>query len=792
MRKKWIAGVFILLTFTYACVNKRVIKQKDKNNFYWSSNAMDTTNHFRGPKYPDLSGLPETDEVSTRLPNNIMPVLATWFWGEDMFKSNGYKDFLDNISIHSPYNILAASIRLPGREITKDAVHNQIKQAAEYALSRGISLVADLDIRCARQAFMTKYPDELQEMLRLQEVELSGKDTIETVIHSLDLHDHYTGRTKHYIPLHGSLLRVYSYTFNNGIDPQSLHDITKNCIIAHLSKDSVVVKVPANNKNSQSRACVMVSFTHFTPAVFAPHLMEFQREIIQRYTDVPLIGAFKDEWGFPPSPKPKQYEFWYSKYRAKAYAERTGGRELLSDCLLMFKGIKGRERERQMAINHFREMSWQRNGALEDDYYHTVKKVFGPLAVVETHPTWWPYPGRNEYKKNGLDWWVVTRDWAQTDEYTPFAARTALSKKWGSPVWYNMFYAPKREGYKDELWSSALAGGRINYHPVYKSSIKRDKHLELLRGDLMRGESRIRLLNYISKSPLDCPVAVIFGHARTMNWAGPDYNDVGMELVNGLWREGIPTDLIPSSEIENGNLYMDKKEWICYGPQRYSAIILYYPEFEKGSTAEFFNKAKKGPTSMFRVGNWTRNFNGQDFNGNTVLPESMNTQNDTRIIISKIHEILKKQKIDLQSPATRIIGAAGRKSNSPPTTGFSRLIDGTIIQVAGTNKVSGDPIHSTVKIKGNNVFLDAVGVAAVRLNDDGQIQAMVAGGLKSFKTGNFEISLDERIDVALWIDDKGEWSGVVQGWNKNIPPQLLAITKNWSHLDIPVPLPVLK
>ncbi len=466
----------ILLVCTYLVISEHALGQEVENTDI-ILNTKDTIDYFREQKYPDFARLPVTGKVSTRLPNNVMPVLATWFWGEDQFKPDGYKNFIDTINIHSPYNILAASIRLPGREITNEAVHDQIKLVTEYAITRGIALVADLDVRCARLAFETKYPDELQDMLRLQEVELSGKDTIEIVVHSLDLRDHYTGRTTHYIPLHGSLIRVYSYNMTlDGIEYQSLNDISKDCITAHSSKDSVVVKIPVINKNSQARACVMVSFTHFTPAMFAPHLIEFQREIIQAYADVSLVGVFKDEWGFPPGQNPKPNEFWYSKYRAQAY------------------------------------------------------------------------------------------------------------------------------------------------------------------------------------------------------------------------------------------------------------------------------------------------------DGNAALPKSMIAFDNTGEIISEIHEIIKKRYIDLQTPATRKIGPGKRMSYAPPATGFCRLIDGTIIQVAGINKASGDPIHSTIKIKSHKVFFDAVGVAAVRLNGAGQIQAMVAGGLKSFKTGDFEINLDKRTDIALWINDKGKWEGVIQGWNTAIPP----------------------
>lgn len=114
----------------------------------------------------------------------------------------------------------------------------------------------------------------------------------------------------------------------------------------------------------------MAAFTHFTPDVFAPHLLSFQRELIQRYADIGMSGVCKDEWGFPPCYDgcPAKNDFWYSKAYAAAYEKATGGRDLVADCLLMHLGEPGREAERQAAINHFLKLSTQRNGAIEDDF----------------------------------------------------------------------------------------------------------------------------------------------------------------------------------------------------------------------------------------------------------------------------------------------------------------------------------------------------------------------------------------------------------------------------------------
>jgi hypothetical protein len=398
-----------------------------------------------------IFGCSPKEEIGHRLPDNVMPVLGCWFWQGAEFEAKGYRPFIDLVSKHSPYNLLTTSIRAPKVEVTDKNVHDQIKAAAKYAEKNGVHMAMDLDVRLARRAFETAYPDELQHMLLLKEIELSPHKSSNTVIHSHDLSDHYTHNTTHYIPLSGSLKRVYAYDRDtNGIDPQTLQDITKECQILSAIKDSVYVRIPSNKK---SKACVMVSFAHLTPDVFAPHLIEFQRKIIKQYSDVPLAGVCKDEWGFPPNfdGNPKKDQFWYSNHRALAYKNRTNGRDLLADCLLMHLGIQGQENQSKMAINHFMDMSYLRNSELEDDFYKTVKTVFGANAVVATHPTWWPYPDLREFKKNGLNWWATTRDWAQTDEFTPFAVRTALAKKWGSPVWYNMFYSKEIADYEQSV-----------------------------------------------------------------------------------------------------------------------------------------------------------------------------------------------------------------------------------------------------------------------------------------------------------------------------------------------------
>lgn len=107
------------------------------------------------------------------LPIAPAPSFGCWFWSAAEFEPEGYRPFLDLVRQHAAFDRLTTSLRVAGHEVTEAATHNQIRRAAEYAEHGGMKLVMDLDVRLARAAFARAHPDELQEMLRLREVQLA-------------------------------------------------------------------------------------------------------------------------------------------------------------------------------------------------------------------------------------------------------------------------------------------------------------------------------------------------------------------------------------------------------------------------------------------------------------------------------------------------------------------------------------------------------------------------------------------------------------------------------------------
>jgi hypothetical protein len=144
---------------------------------------------------------------------------------------------------------------------------------------------------------------------------------------------------------------------------------------------------------------------------------------------------------------------------------------------------------------------------------------------------------------------------------------------------------------------------------------------------------------------------------------------------------------------------------------------------------------------------------------------------------------------DAVTQITAVLRQRGIAPHTPPgRSGQCRLIDGTVILTAGEKDVAGDPIQKTIHVDGHDVAFDAVGVAAVRLDKDGKLEALAAGGLKRFAVGKTTIELPQRIDVALWKDTKGVWQGVLQDYEGEVPADLNAITAHWLRLSVPRPL----
>ena len=731
----------------------------------------------------------ESEARFSRLPTDV-PVQIT-FWGlhDEHFEPGGYRPIIDLFAQRSPFRLLNTTLRLQDHPLSDPAVHDHLAGLVRYARGKGFDPTLDLCVRLDRKPFQSFYPDELQEMVKLAEVPLSAGAEAECVVTPEKPGDHMTYFDTPYISVAGRLLRVFAYQRDgNEILPDSVRDITRQCRVISADAEAVRLAIPGSEGQGQTTACVMACFTHLSPDVFSAHLLDYQRGLIRQYADMPLAGAFKDEWGFPRTVDVlcKHRAFWYSEPYAEAYARSTGGRDLVADFLLMAFSQRGRLAERQRAINHFMRLNLLRNAEIEQDFYDAVKEVLGPGAFVGKHPTWYPRICPQEYTKNGLFWWAVKRDVAQTDEVTPVFACTALAKKCGGPVWYNEFYSRSMEAYHRNIWRYALAGGRQIYHPPLSDQRGTETTLQryqrLVTPEIMQAECRVRMLNFISRAPIDCPVAVVFGHSSLMNWAGPAYDKSGIDVASAIWKAGFPVDMIPSSEIADGSLTIGPDGSVQYGPQSYRAVVLVHPEFETHHTAQFFSRVNPEQTMLTRLGVWTRNFDAEPLDGPALLPAEMAELPDANAAAKRVVEYLAKTGVPRQAALASSAAWGGYSQQLPGMAGCCRLIDGTWIRIAAEKSLQGDPIRGCVEFEGHCVEVDAVGLVAVHFDGDGRLDAFAAGRLKTLRGGGLSIDLQEPADVALWRDEAGKWHGVLQDSPSPAPPSLVAITDDLVNL----------
>lgn len=708
----------------------------------WAMNALGAA--------PEANQVPSNHGAEHRLPLTLPPEIWTWSTGST--GSDGYKKSLDTIADQSNFGFLATK---SPREITTPEAHAHVKRVVEYVHSRGIRLAVDLDVRRARLAFQKQHPDQQQWMLRIRSFPSTGTGAIHAEITSAALKDH----TGEQVRLSGRLFHVWRVAKVRSGQPSDLEEIKEGIRIVEESDQRVRLEISPSAKAGAEEVIVAAAFEYRTPDVFSPALIPFQKRILEQYRDTGMDGAMKDEWGFPPvyNHGAKDGDFWLSDNLANAY-KAAGGDEFVRDCALMSLGIGGTREQRLTAINRYMRLILTENARIENNFYTETKRQFGPDAFVVVHATWGHMPYGDAFK-NGYSWWQATRDFGQTDEQWPLPVRTSLAKKMGGPVWYNQFHERRYpESIYWEIWRDARAGGRVNFlTPLW---LLKDKAA-------MRAESRVRLLNYISKAPLDCPIAVVFGHAAAVNWVGPHFGDLGIDFAEDLWARGVRADVIPSTEIQAGALRIDADGQVAFGAQKYQALVFVNPEYEPDSSIDFLRKVGRSNTALFIRGKRTLTFDGKPRGESDMIIDSAGADPTP----SRVVQFLTKSHSAPMSPY---------RVEVAPLADQSMLTDGTTFLARGEHDPAGDPIDATFYCGTFRVKAQATGVFAIKLSRKGDLESLAASDLRFVEAGNFRLELSEPLDLAIW-QENGRLRGVIQGTTKP-PSELMKLTRDWTIL----------
>ncbi len=287
----------------------------------------------------------------------------------------------------------------------------------------------------------------------------------------------------------------------------------------------------------------------------------------------------------------------YSPTIDNSYKKHFG--EALADNLIyLWFTEKGNEAKSYEVINNYIENMRHLMVECESVFYNLTKEYFGKDAFCGVHSTWWggPYDYNLEPIRNGLDWWQIKRDYAQTDEACPIAVRNSLARSCPEDRWYNMWYSGRTmllKSYFTETWTNARFGGRTHHlgyeckEPGVVFTLIQPGRLEAIS----ECEEKIAELNKLQKSVPDSRVLVIFGYEATTNWKMSDpeervLNRAGktqynvFKLTNDLFDFPYLCEMVPSYEIEYGNVKLENGK-ISYHGHEYDAAVMLYPDGAK-------------------------------------------------------------------------------------------------------------------------------------------------------------------------------------------------------------------
>lgn len=771
-------------------------------SFSWAKEAPPLN-----PSFPDR--LPT--EVAGR---SVVPDFGC-FWSFDL-DGESYRSLVDAIAPYSAFDVLTLTLRSNNSIVENEKAIEATKKAVDYAQERyGIKTILDIDLRIARYDFEKEHPDLAQERLLFQEAEVTGEGEVLTLeFIASNLSDHYTGNLPYYVR-GGRLVKVWGYnkTETGEIDPSSIVEITD---LASWNKSQHYVENnPGNEVDKTSNNNLAISFnrkdleTHCTyvacavafrysyPDLFADETLELERDIYKSFQVVSAYGVAKDEWGFPPSfdRVDKLNDFWFSENMSAAYSKTCQNRDLVDDLFLAFRLQRDKEDERIAVIDRFRRLCADRAVEYEFQNYALTKETWGKDAFVGVHGTWYPWPNILEMRKNGLMWWKAPRDVAQTDEYTPFCARNSMAKACDS-LWVNMFYDRQVPAYIWEHWTAAASGGRVHIHQIYprdENSPKNDIDSKLLPiiadGGVAKIRQKIRMLNLISNSQTDSPVAVVFGRFAASNPLRDEYRVVGWDVCDRFSTRGYPADLIPVDEInsfapDGTPRWSISDGYLQYGKQKYQTIVLNgESQAEREDYEALRTLAKSADICKTEIVSLAPKASAEE---KAELVENVISSLKSRNVIPQTPWVSDDYKFELEA----------EKSSRPARKTISRFIDGTILWIAAQESDFGDPItliDEVLPLNGGKtspaISVEANGVFAVRFDANGELTALAAADLKSFQVGEFGVKIssdsisDDPVDVALWRNTDGEWHGVFQRYRNDLPEALEQIVPNWRYLQ---------
>lgn len=568
---------------------------------------------------------------------NPKPHILYWKWNNDLLDRETMRSRTLDIVNRCTFNVIYISLHAASLEnqiATSPVMRERIRECAEILKEYGRKLVLDMDIR--------------REMLYMAEHPIHEKTYLTKYCRGhLDEHGSYTEQTDGGQGVF--FCKSLMFDENGLFDEATVCDITDK-----VSVFEGIVNVQAGDQY-RNRDIVFYVYKQVGFEVAGEEKTVYDilgdeykgkwDEACCLLKDIGVSGIATDEWKVParletPSGKDGSWAsisemasdgatdmnkvpffihwFTVSDGLCRYYQEKFGSD--LKEDLLYFRNDSADREKGIRIVNQYLEILRQRTADGDQFLYDMSKKYFGEDSIVLCHPTWWgdELDSILDVPVNGLDWWEVKRDFAQTDELILMPIRMARSRRCPENLWYNMWYSMRTldiETYYRESWVNARYGGRTHYlgYECYEPGVVLCLNQKDYLEKCSEMEERIALLDEVQTTRPDARILLVFGYEATCNWKICDPGKTRWERVSqnihNVWKfskelfdSNYLCDLIPSTEIDNG--YVDLAgDKIRYCGHEYDMLICIMPEGMSEKASAMIRAYSAVNTNLIIVGN---------------------------------------------------------------------------------------------------------------------------------------------------------------------------------------------
>lgn len=526
-----------------------------------------------------------------------------WKWEKSVLENNAYRYELKSMMERSSFKYLYISFHHLGIPFNDGDLYRALQDTCMILNGQNRKLLLDIDARNEYALFSRDFKGTESSRICFFEGILDSKGC--AVISSDNPQCGRVGRG--YEAVAPSRI-LYAAAFEQSETGKVL-DASLCKIIVRVQNSGIFANfyVEGGAENAGKYFVFGAEYGSRLPDVFSPKLYDFYDSMFEFYGNLPLGGVANDEWGHDLM---LDYDerlgifsvraFPYSEFFENRFKEAYG--YSLGDNLLYFtRFVEGREGMTYRVINDYLKLFRQIMRENNDWFYAAGKRWFGEDTFIGVHCTYWgdPYDFGIDILHNGLDWWEVRRDFAQTDEFCIYPIRLAMMHKWNSPYWYNMWYSGNTQQlhtYFQEAWKNVKFGGRtdyLGYECINEPGVFKLKNKGALE-QIERMERLISEIDELVKSQPNSSVLIIFGVESASNWmlaygepkitrGQGNLPDI-LKYANGVFGT-YNADLVPSSELVNGSVSLEKGKAV-YGSQTYEAVILISPEGMERIAAE--------------------------------------------------------------------------------------------------------------------------------------------------------------------------------------------------------------